>query len=204
MPTIRDRYEQFVEAVGREFRRNRWLHGGKIQCKRGCTDCCYQVFSITEVEAAEISRRVKSLDPHLRGQLAENARAYLPRRVEIIKRYGYIRAWGDLPKPEMRLACPALIDGACAVYEQTPIHCRKVGMPLHHPEQPRRVFACELNFRPGESYQDSQFVTIQSAMAEDWIQLQDEFDRTGGKRDSEPICVADALLKDYAANMPPE
>ncbi len=77
-------------------------------------------------------------------------------------------------------------------------------MPLHHPEKPGRVFACELNFRPGESYQDPQLVTIQSAMAEDWVQLQAEFDRTGGKREPEPICVADALLEDYAANMPPE
>lgn len=204
MPTIRDLYQKFVEAVGREFRRNRRLHGGKIHCKRGCTDCCDQVFSITEVEAAEISRGVKALDPRLRGRLVENARKYLPPRAEIFKRHGFIRAWGDLPKPETRLTCPALIDGACAVYEQRPIHCRKVGMPLHHPEQPRRIFACELNFRPGESYQDPQLVTIQSAMAEDWIQLQDEFDRTGGKRDSEPICVADALLKNYAANMPLE
>lgn len=202
MSSIRDRYREFLETVGREFRRNRRLHGGKIHCKRGCTDCCHQVFSITEVEAAEISRGVKALRPQLRGQLAENARAYLPRRTEILKRHGYIRAWGDLPKPEMRLACPALIDGACAIYEQRPVHCRKVGMPLHHPERPGRIFACELNFRPGESYQDPQLVTIQSAIAEDWVRLQSEFDKRGGQRAQEPICVADALLKDYEADMP--
>ena len=203
MPTIRDRYQEFSEAVGREFRRNRRLHGGKIHCKRGCTDCCYQVFSITELEAAEISRRVKALRPQLRGRLAENARAYLPRRTEVLKRHGYIRAWGHLPTPEARLACPALIDGECAVYDHRPIYCRKVGIPLHHPERPGRIFACELNFSRGESYQDSQLVPIQSAMAEDWVQLQAEFDKRGGQREQEPICVADALLKDYEAHMPP-
>ena len=204
MPTIRDRFQQFIEAVGREFRRNRRLHGDKIHCKRGCTDCCHQVFSITEVEAVEISRGLRSLDPQLRSQLADNARAYLLRRAEILKQHGFIRAWGDLPKPETRLACPALINEACAVYDHRPIHCRKIGMPLYHPEQPGRIFACELNFRPGESYQDPQLVPIQSAMAEDWVQLQAEFDAQGGQREQEPICVADALLKDYEVYLPPE
>ena len=204
VPSIRDRYQQFVKVVGREFRRNRRLHGGKIRCKQGCTDCCHQVFPITEVEAAEISRGITTLDPQLRARLVENAGAYLPRRAEIFNRHGYIRAWGHLPKPEMRLACPALINGECAIYEQRPIHCRKVGMPLHHPERSGRIFACELNFRPGESYQDAQLVPIQSAMAEDWVQLQVEFDKRGGKREQEPICVADALLKNYKARLPPE
>ena len=77
-------------------------------------------------------------------------------------------------------------------------------MPLHHPERPGRIFACELNFRPGESYQDPELVAIQAAMADDWVQLQSEFDKQGGRRAQEPICVADALLRDYEAHLPPE
>ena len=40
-------------------------------------------------------------------------------------------------------------------------------------------------------------------MAQDWVQLQAEFDKSGGQREQEPIDVADALLKDYEAHMPP-
>jgi len=195
--SIRDRYKNFTETVDREFQRNRRLHGKRMQCGRGCTDCCHQVFAITEVEAAEISREANRLEPGLRERLVANAREYLPRRAAIFSAHGYIRAWGQLPKPEMRLACPALIDGACAFYERRPIYCRKVGMPLHHPERPGRIFACGLNFRPGETYADPQLVPNHNAMAEEWVEIQTEFDRRGGVREPEPICVADAILNDY-------
>jgi hypothetical protein len=29
-----------------EFARNQQLHGAKIQCRRGCTDCCHHLFQI--------------------------------------------------------------------------------------------------------------------------------------------------------------
>ena len=44
---------------------------------------------------------------------------------------------------------------------------------------------------------------IQSGTAQDWVQLQAEFDKSGGQREQEPIDAADALLKDYEAHMPP-
>lgn len=202
MPEILEHYSEIRTAVDREFRRNRRLHGGKIRCGRGCTDCCHQIFSITEVEAAAISRLVKMVTPQARENLESNARAYLPRRQEILRQHGYIRAWGHLPKPETRLACPALINGECAIYSERPIVCRKFGIPLHHPEQPGRIFACELNFRPGETYHDPQLVSIQSNIARQWTELQSEFDAAGGGRGPEPISVADALLGDYEPYIP--
>ncbi|MDA1314884.1 MAG: YkgJ family cysteine cluster protein [Acidobacteria bacterium] len=202
MSTIGDQYRELNSAVDEEFRRNRRLHGGKIHCARGCTACCHQVFSITEVEAASISRLAKTLSPQMRQTLQANASAYRPLREELLKQHGYIRAWGHLPKPDMRLACPALIDGACAIYDERPVTCRKVGIPLYHPEQPDRIFACELNFSPGESYEDPKLVTIQSGIAEQWTRLQSEFDAQGGRRADEPLSVADALLDDEPRTSP--
>jgi len=199
---IQQHYEEYKAAVDGEFRRNRRLHGRKIHCARGCSDCCRQIFSITELEAAAISRLAKTLPPATRLVLEANARSYKPKRKELLKQHGYIRAWGQLPQPETRLPCPALIDGSCAVYDQRPITCRKVGMPLYHPEQPTRIFACELNFRPGESYEDPHLVTIQSGIAEQWTKLQSEFDAGGGRRADEPLSVADALLDDCGRNPP--
>jgi Fe-S-cluster containining protein len=194
---IENHYREIKSAVDREFRRNRRLHGSKIHCARGCTACCHQVFSITEVEATAIWRLVKTLPAETRKTIEANALAYRPLRKDLLKRHGYIRAWGQLPKPEAQLACPALIDGACAIYGERPVTCRKVGIPLYHPEQPGRIFACELNFRPGETYEDPKLVTIQSGIAEQWARLQSEFDAQGGRRADEPLSVADALLDDF-------
>jgi Fe-S-cluster containining protein len=202
MSKIRERYSEIRTAVDREFRRNRRLHGRKIRCGRGCVDCCHQIFSITEVEAAAISRLVKTLTPRAAENLKANARAFLPERQEILRQHGYIRAWGQLPKPETRLACPALIDDECALYSERPLVCRKFGMPLYHPEQPGRIFACELNFRPGETYHDAQLVSIQGDIARQWTELQSEFDSACGRRAPEPINVADALLGDYESHIP--
>ena len=160
------------------------------------------IFHITEVEAAEVSRGVKDLPAETRNRLAENARAYLPARDELMRRHGFIQAWGSLPRPETRLACPALVEGACALYEHRPLICRKFGMPLHHPEQPGRIFACELNFRTGEAFEDPGLVQIQTGLAEDWNRLQTDYDRDDGTRDELPISVAHAILKDYEDHLP--
>ena len=201
-----NRLKECYEAVGREFawnrKRHRRLMGHRMQCREGCTDCCHHVFHITEVEAAEVSRGVKSLPAETRRRLAENARAYLPARDELMRRHGFIQAWGSLPRPETRLACPALVEGACALYEHRPLICRKFGMPIHHPEQPGRIFACELNFRTGEAFEDSGLVQIQTSLAKDWDRFQTDYDRDGGTRDELPISVAHAILKDYEDHLP--
>ncbi len=193
-------------AIGREFARNckrhRRLLQSRMQCRRGCTDCCHHIFHLTEVEAAQVSRDVKSLPPETRQKLVENARAYLPKRDEVMRRHGFIQAWGNLPRPETRLACPALVGGACTIYDHRPLICRKFGMPIYHPEQPARIFACELNFRPGEAFEDPHLVRIQTGLAEAWTGLQSDYDRDGGKRDELPISVAHAILKDYEGHLP--
>jgi len=61
MAMLRERYEEVCRKVDREFARNREIYGEKIRCGPGCTDCCSQLFQITEVEAAEISRGVRMM-----------------------------------------------------------------------------------------------------------------------------------------------
>lgn len=192
-----ERYRTLVEDVEREFRRNRRRHGKRIRCAAGCDECCSHIFSISEIEAGEVSRAVKGLPSEQRKLLEEKAAAYLPARDAVMKRSGYIQARGNLPTPETRLACPALMDGRCAIYEQRPLICRKYGMPLVHPEQPGRVFACELNFSPGESFEDPALVTIQTEMHHRWGELQRDHRAVRGAHEELPISVADAILRDF-------
>jgi Fe-S-cluster containining protein len=185
-----------------EFARNKRLHGAKIQCRRGCTDCCHHLFQITELEAAFISVAVKSLPPERRQPIEQRARQYSEDRERLLSDRQVPDAWGNLPPAGLRLACPALEDGACQIYENRPLICRKYGMPLYNPQKPDRVFACELNFKPGEEIVDSQLVQIHTHLYHDAVEVQSEYNRQGGRRDAKPINVARAISEDFEEYLP--
>jgi Fe-S-cluster containining protein len=200
--SIREHYRQACGRVSGEFRRNQKLHGGRIHCRAGCDDCCHHLFQISEIEAAEISLFVKELPAASRSLLESRARSYRPARDAIMKQHGYLDARGNLPSPETRLGCAALVDGCCAIYDHRPLICRKYGMPLVDPRQPGRVFACELNFKRGEQIDDHQLVEIQTGLSENWGQVQRDYDHAGGRRHDLPISVADAILEDFEDYLP--
>ncbi len=195
-------YLDVAREVDHEFTRARRLHGNRIHCRQGCTDCCHHIFQISEVEAAYVSTGFRGLPDQQREKLSQNAKAHLRARDSIMQEHGYIEAWGNLPRPETRLACPALVDGLCSIYEFRPLICRKFGGPLHHPDKPGRIFACELNFSPGETIEDSKLVQIQTRTAGRWSGLQRDYDRAGGRRHELPITVAHAILHDFQDHLP--
>ncbi|MCC6393025.1 MAG: YkgJ family cysteine cluster protein [Bryobacterales bacterium] len=198
MPPTIGQYLKICRDFELEFDRNRRLHGARIRCRRGCSDCCHQLFQITEVEAAWISYGSLRLSPELRARLVSKAELYLEARRCLVSLGGEPEAWGSLPSPGARLACPALEDGACSIYEYRPLICRKFGIPLYNPDKPGRVFACELNFRNGEAIDDPHLVQIQSAIHHEWKQVQIGYNEAGGYRDSHPITVARAILEDFS------
>jgi Fe-S-cluster containining protein len=197
------RYEQICTNYAEEFERNRRLHGEAIHCRAGCSDCCHQLFQITEIEAAIVSRGAAQLPDHLRAEAARRAASYLTSREKITATAGEPEAWGSLPPPGARLPCPALQDGTCLIYDYRPLICRKFGMPLWNPDRPGRVYACELNFQPGQEILDPQLIRIQSALHQDWKALQACYNQRGGKRDNRPITVARALIEDFSGYPPP-
>jgi Fe-S-cluster containining protein len=196
MPTF-ESLKRLASAWEAEFARNKQLHGAKIQCRRGCTDCCHHLFQITELEAAFVSTAVKSLLPEKRLPMEQRARQYTQDREKLLSDRRVPDAWGSLPPPGLRLACPALEDGACQIYENRPLICRKYGMPLYNPQKPDRVFACELNFKPGEEIEDPPLVQIHTNLYQDAVKVQEEYNRQGGRRDTKPINVARAILEDF-------
>jgi Fe-S-cluster containining protein len=169
-----DRYREIVAAVDAEFARNREVHGDRIHCRPGCSDCCSHVFSITEIEASQISIAVQRLAPEVREALQTRARAYISERL--------LRG--------TRIPCPALQDGVCSIYEFRPLMCHKFGMPLYNPDKPDRIFACELNFKDGEEIEDPQLIQIQTGIHHAWKELQAEVPRS-----SESLTVAHAILR---------
>src|SRR5438309_8988096 len=68
-----DDYLRIAADWEAEFARNQRRYGEKIHCRKGCSDCCSQMFQITELEAAYISRAVKELPPDARGRMKQRA-----------------------------------------------------------------------------------------------------------------------------------
>ncbi len=185
-----------------EFARNKRLYGEKIQCRRGCTDCCHHLFQITEVEAAYISKAVKELPPDVLQALRARARQYMEARETLLKEKQVPDAWGSLPPPGMRLPCPALEGGACRIYAYRPLICRKYGMPLYNPQKPDHICACELNFQPGEEIEATELVQIQTEISNHWADAQAAYNARGGRRDPRPLTVARAILEDFEGYLP--
>lgn len=195
---VLDAYAWICGEVEEEFDRNRRLHGSRMRCGPGCSDCCSQLFQITEIEAAAVSTGVRLLGPALRRRLEARARDYVTQRAALTNQGGEAEAWGSLPPPGARLPCPALEDGRCQIYAHRPLICRRFGMPLFNPERPGRVYACELNFAAGDAIDDGQLVQIQTGLYESWKDIQGWYNEHGGLRDPEPITVARAILEDFS------
>jgi len=185
-----------------EFARNKALFGQKIQCRKGCTDCCHHLFQITELEAAYISKAVKEMAPDDRARLRERARNYMADRAALLAKADVPEAWGNLPPPGTRLACPALEGGECRIYSHRPLICRKYGIPLYNPHKPERLFACELNFNPGEDIEVTELIQIQTALHDQWRDVQGDYNARGGRRDENPLTVARAILEDFEPYLP--
>src|SRR5713101_4745818 len=106
-----DEYSKMAAEWEAEFARNQRQYRERIHCRKGCSDCCSQMFQITEVEAAYVSRAVKDLPPEPRERMRQRAREYLPAREKLLAEKAVPDAWGSLPPPGLRLPCPALEEG---------------------------------------------------------------------------------------------
>jgi Fe-S-cluster containining protein len=180
-----------------EFARNKAIYKERIHCRKGCNECCSQLFQITELEAAYISKAVKRMPPDQQVRLKQRALQYLRDREDLLARHDIPDAWGSLPKPGLRLPCPALEQGACSIYTHRPLICHKYGIPLYNPRKPDQIFACELNFKPGESIDVTELVQIQTGIWERWTGEQASYTARAGRRDEKPVTVARAILEDF-------
>lgn len=138
-------YEKLLADVDQEFDRVRNIFINRMQCRKGCGSCCSQLFSISAIEAAYISKAVKQLDPEARDELYEKARAYLAELTGTgvdetlsIEEHGrVVGAALDKLVGQYHIPCPALKDDACTIYNHRPIIARKYGIPLWNPQNPQ-------------------------------------------------------------------
>ena len=197
-------YEELLADVEREFDRVRNIFIERMQCRKGCSSCCTQLFSISAIEAAYISRAVKALGPQERSEMRRKALAYLAELTgaevdenqSIEDHSRLVRDTLDRLAGRRHIPCPALVDDACAIYSHRPIIARKFGIPLWNPKNPNVLQACELNFKPGEVIEAEGLVEPQVKLEYRWLELKNRVNEELGAPDV-AATVASAIVYDY-------
>jgi Fe-S-cluster containining protein len=199
-------YEELLAEVDREFDRVRSIFSERMQCRKGCSSCCSQLFSISAVEAAYISKAAKQFGPQEREDMRRKARAYLSELIgsevdetqSIDEHTRIIKSALDRLVGVHHIPCPALKNDACTIYDHRPIIARKYGIPLWNPKRPNILQACELNFKPGEVIEADGLVEPQVELEYRWLALKtsvhEELDLP-----EVVATVASAILFDYEA-----
>ena len=124
------RVDALSSAIVRDF-------GEKIQCRKGCADCCRH-FSVFWVEAFNLARAVDVLPE---------------KEAEFIRSRARSAAETDV--------CPLLYDGSCLLYEHRPIICRTHGLPiLINRDGKASIDFCPMNFGGMETISGSAVINL--------------------------------------------
>ena len=203
MKGIKQKFFDITDLIQAEFDRNMDIYSDKIQCRRGCSKCCSQIFRITALDGWIIAQHVKSLPEPRRRELQQKAREYLSHLPdskgdnelssdESAMNVTNSNHPGSSSHPSLKkegsnsasdgtaefhgLPCPALgAEGECTIYEARPVICRRFGMPIYDYKNPSNVHACELNFKDGDEITDVLLVLNQTAIGKKWDELKAEF-----------------------------
>ena len=197
-------YARLLEDVDLEFNRVRNMFIERMQCRKGCSSCCSQLFSISAIEAAYISHGIKQLDPDAQEEMRRKARTYLTELTgsevdesqSIEEHTQTIRTSLDRLIGRHHIPCPALKDDACTIYDHRPILARKYGIPLWNPKNPRVLQACELNFKAGEVIEAEGLVEPQIELEYRWLTFKNAVHEELDLPDV-VATVASAILFDY-------
>src|SRR4030095_9595019 len=167
MTDFKQKFFDISGLIQTEFDRNLQLYGDQIQCRKGCSKCCSQIFNITPLDAWIIREHLRSLPILQRDELKKRAEEY-----------------------KKGNPCPALGNkGECTIYEARPVICRRFGMPIYDYKNPEKIHACDLNFKEGDEITDDKLIPNQTQIGKKWDVLRNEFG-TGS------TTIAEAILLD--------
>ncbi|CAM2060175.1 conserved hypothetical protein [Desulfovibrionales bacterium] len=131
---------------------------GQVNCKVGCSDCCYAMFDLSFIEALYLNyhfyrtiqgeRRVRIMD---RADAADRKAYRFKRKIFKDSEAGRSTAEILSEVAAVRLRCPLLDEeGRCELYVYRPVNCRLYGVPM---AISGKAHTCGLSgFIPGISY----------------------------------------------------
>jgi Fe-S-cluster containining protein len=152
LPKADQKLVQIVDAALSDAARK---SGDWLVCRRGCTQCCYGAFPISQLDAWRLRKGLKDLessDPKRAAQVRWRAQQAVQRLSATFPgdpKTGILRededaeaAFEDFANGE---PCPALDPetGACNLYNARPMTCRTFGPPVRSGED-GGLAVCEL------------------------------------------------------------
>ena len=186
--SYKKKYSDLTNLIQEEFERNANKYGEKLKCRKGCSQCCSQIFRITQADAFEIKKFLNECSEDKKSLLKNKATDYLSKQTA---ENSEPTEFHLLPK----LPCPALdIEGECMIYEARPVICRRFGPPVYDYKNPHKLFACELNFENGEEIIDDDLITAQTKIGNLWDELKTEFNSGLAKKNIASTSIAEAIL----------
>jgi Fe-S-cluster containining protein len=116
--------------------------GAWLVCRPGCSECCYGVFAISELDALRLGAGMEALrseKPALAAEIERRSRAWMDEHGAGFPGDAVTGRLGEGDEDRARFeeyaneaACPALdpATGCCDVYEWRPMTCRVFGPPV--------------------------------------------------------------------------
>jgi Fe-S-cluster containining protein len=161
LPAADSKLVQIVDAALAETARR---SGGWLVCRKGCTQCCYGPFAISQLDAWRLQRGLSelgSINPKRAARVKQRAQQSVKRLSATFpgdSKTGILSEDEDAEAAFAEFAndepCPALDPetGACDLYNARPMTCRTFGPPVRSgPEEGLAV--CELCYHGASDQQ---------------------------------------------------
>jgi Fe-S-cluster containining protein len=140
---VPERYRALLERLDAWFARGKAAAGpGVIPCASGCSACCHGPFDVSVADVALIRRGLQKLTPEVRADVVARARALLEKARAVEPAWQDPYAVASIGPERFDAVCEALADepcpllddaGRCRIYEDRPLVCRLIGLPMKTP-----------------------------------------------------------------------
>ncbi len=148
MKKIINKYTEFLTMTTEQFRTA--ARKNRVQCKRGCHECCASgFFDITLLDALHLRESLKKVPAPIREKVIAKAQEQL----DILEKKGAfsrkdpllksLPAIDSISRRSAKMRCPALDDnGVCLIYEHRPHICRIFGPTIRGKRRAVRLEGC--------------------------------------------------------------
>jgi Fe-S-cluster containining protein len=194
--------QQFIQIVDAALAETTRKSGEWLVCRKGCTQCCFGPFAISQLDAVRLQKGLKGLtssDPERAARIRVRAQQAVKQLSPTFPGNAKTGILGEDEDAESAFAkfadeepCPALdpATGACDLYNARPMTCRTFGPPVRSgPEEGLAV--CELCYHGAT---DQQIADCEMAPDPDNLEekLIAQTERRTGKRGNKIVafCLA--------------
>jgi Fe-S-cluster containining protein len=204
LPLVDQKLVQIVDAALAETARK---SGDWLVCRKGCTQCCYGPFAISQLDATRLQKGLndlKSSDPKRAGRVRRRAQQSVKRLSATFPGDPKTGILNEDEEAEAAFAefandepCPALDPATrtCDLYAARPMTCRTFGPPVRSGEE-GGLGICELCYHGASDQQ-----TAECEMVPDPDNLEEklivEIEKKTGKHGNTIVawCLAEAISK---------